>query len=333
LRMVESNTEIPGGNEESYFLEQEYLKIFEPEGLKSVARMEIVFDTLMTYYRIQAEHKGMQVKSRLNICLAQRQSEIDRILGEYEILIDYVKQRGHNCSVVDPTEISIKDGRAYDPSGERIDLIYRRFTSDELPIVSEKKWQLAWDWDQARVAVVNPFCTKRVDSKNIMVLFRDEAYEDVFPAELKQDLTTVRAVIPWTKKIKQRLVLADGREVEARPYLLENRESLVIKHANAYSSSAVFLGEDADDKGWQEIVDRALGGDWIVQEKIELPEIEVEYWENDALHRINCIYNVSPYIYDGELGGLLNRASTDKLTAFKPGSVATIMPCFERVEQ
>ena len=30
LRMVESNAEIPGGNEESYFLEGEYLEIFRP---------------------------------------------------------------------------------------------------------------------------------------------------------------------------------------------------------------------------------------------------------------------------------------------------------------
>jgi hypothetical protein len=331
LRMVESNTEIPGGNEESYFLEQEYLTTLRPEGLAAVPRMEIVYDMLLAYYRVQAEAKGLDPDKRLNIYLAQRQSEIDRILGEYEILIDYVRSRGHACEVIDPTRIRIEDNRAWAPSGERIDLIYRRFTSDELPIVSDRGWQLALDWDRADVVVVNPFCTKRVDSKNIMVLFGDEAYDDLFPPSLAADLATVRSVIPWTRKIKDDLVLTDGTEVDARSYLLDAKDTLVIKHANAYSSAAVFIGEDVPADRWSEVVGRSLEGDWIVQERIDLPEIDLEYWEDDRLHTACCIYNVNPYIYDGKLGGFLNRASTDKLTAFKPGSVATVMPCFERV--
>ena len=189
---------------------------------------------------------------------------------------------------------------------------------------------MAIDWDRAAVAVVNPFCTKRVDSKNIMVLFKDEAYDDVFPERLAQELAVVREIIPWTKKIEDRLVLPDGREVDTGPYLMEGKDELVIKHANAYSSSAVFLGEDLSVERWREVVETSLEGDWIVQEKVELPEIDIEYWEDDRLKRSRCIYNVSPYIYGGRLGGFLARASTDKLTSFKSGEIAAILPCFER---
>jgi hypothetical protein len=330
LKMVESNTEIPGGNEESYFLEGEYLETFRPEGLKRVPRMEIVYDTLINYYRIQAEAKGMPVKEKPAIYLAQRQSEIDRILGEYNILIDFIKARGHESGVLDPNRIDIRDDLAFTPDGGQIDLIYRRFTSDELPIISERKWQLALDWDRAKVAVVNPFCTKRVDSKNIMLLFKDEAYDDVFPGELAEDLAIVREIIPMTRKIKERILLPDGREVDARDHLIAQREKLVIKHANAYSSTAVFLGEDHEPARWRDIVEESLKGDWIMQELIDLPYIKVEYWEEGRLHQADGIFNLNPYIYDGKLGGFLNRASTDKLTSFKPGQVATVMPCFER---
>ncbi len=332
MRMVESNTEIPGGNEESYFLEQEYLRTLAPSGLRPVERMQIVYDTLMKFYEIQAEYFGLPKKDSLVIYLAQWQPEIDRIRGEYDVLMEYVRRRGHRCDVVGPNRIEIRDNRAFAPSGEQIDLIYRRFTSDELPKFAHRSWQMAIDWDRAQVAVVNPFCTKRVDSKNIMVLFNDEAYEDVFPAELKEDLATVRDVIPWTKKIKDRLVLADGREVDARPFLLAEQNGLVIKHANAYSSAAVFIGDDHDAGQWHEVVDESLKGDWIVQERIELPEMDIEYWEDDQIKTARCIYNVNPYIYDGKLGGFLARASTDKLTSFKSGEIATIVPCFERVD-
>jgi len=330
FRMVESNAEIPGGNEESYFLESEYLRIYQPEGLEAVPRMQIVFDTLMSHYHTQAEVFDLPRKDSLVIYLTQWQSEIERIRGEYDVLINFIHERGHVCDVVDPNRIEIRDGKAFAPDGTRIDLIYRRFTSDELPRFAKRSWQMAIDWDHAAVAVVNPFCTKRVDSKNIMVLFKDEDYEDVFPEELKGDLETVRQIIPWTKKIKDRLVLPDGREVDAKPFLTSEKDDLVIKHANAYSSAAVYIGEDVARDEWRTIVDEALEGDWIVQEKIELPEMDMEYWEDEKLKTARCIYNINPYIYDGHLGGFLARASTDKLTSFKSGEIAAVVPCFER---
>jgi len=330
LKMCESNCEIPGANEESYFLEQEYLKIFQPKGLEAMPRMEIVYNTLMKYYAIQAKYFGLPQKENLTIYLSQWQSEIDRIYGEYDIIMSYIRKKGHTCDVIDPNRIVIKDNKAFDPDGKRIDLIYRRFTGDELPRFAVKKWQMAIDWDKAEVAVVNPFCTKRVDSKNIMVLFKDEEYEDVFPAHLKEDLEIVREIIPWTKKIKNRLILEDGTETEARPYLIREKDHFVIKHANAYSSAAVFIGSDLDAKKWEKVVDESLEGDWIVQARIDLPELEMEYWEDNRIKKARCIYNVNPYIYDGQLGGFLNRASTDKLTSFKSGEIATVMPCFQK---
>jgi hypothetical protein len=332
LKMCESNCEIPGANEESYFLEQKYLEIFDPQGCKAVQRMQIVYDTLISHYEIQAAYFNMSAKDSLNIYLTQWQPEIDRILGEYDIIMDFIRQRGHTCGVIDPNEVVIRDNMAFAPDGERIDMIYRRFTADELPKFAKKSWQMAIDWDKAAVAVVNPFCTKRVDSKNIMVLFKDEEYEDVFPAHLRDDLAVVREIIPWTKKIKPQMIDPSGVTVEAVDFLNADKDNLVIKHANAYASSAVFLGDDMDEGGWREVVTRSLEGDWIAQARIELPELELEYFEDGVVKNIKCIYNVNPYIYNGKLGGFLNRASTDKLTSFKSGEIATIMPCFERTQ-
>ncbi len=332
LKMVESNCEIPGGAEESYYLEEEYIGAMVPDNLEMVPRMEMVYQTLMHYYQIQAEFFGLPAKRKLVIYLAQWQAEIDRIRGEYEILMEYLRRRGHICEVVDPNEITITSDVAVAPDGRRIDLIYRRFTADELPRFAEKSWRMAIEWDRAQVAVVNPFCTKRVDSKNIMVLFKDENYDEVFPPELAQDLATVRAIIPWTRKIEEWIVTSSGSLVEARPYMLANKDELVIKHANAYSSSAVFLGVDMEHAKWREVVEKSLAGDWIVQEKIELPEVDIEYWEDNRLKTARCIYNICPYIYDGKLGGFLCRASTDKLTSFKSGEIASILPCFMKVD-
>ena len=329
IRMVESNCEIPGGSEESFFLETEYMKNLQPEGIEQIPRLEIVYNTLMHYYEIQARAKGFPKKDKLNIYLIQWQNEINRIQGEYAILIDYIKAKGHHCGVIDPNTLKIEDNRVKTPDGQVIDLIYRRFTGDELPKYAKKSWQMAIDLNNADVAIVNPFCTKRVDSKNIMVLFKDEQYDDIFPKELKQDLDIVREIIPWTKKIEKK-IMVEGKKIEAKDYLLSNREKLVIKHANAYSSVAVFIGDDCDEKKWWDVVLESLKGDWIVQEIIDLPEREIEYWEDDRIKKATCIYNVNPYMYDGKLGGFYVRASTDRLTSFKVGEIATVMPCFKK---
>lgn len=330
IRMVESNCEIPGGSEESYFLETEYLNIIQPANVEQIPRLEIVYNTLMHHYKIQAQAKGFPLQDKLNICLIQWQHEIERIQGEYAILINYIKEKGHNCEVIDPNTLILEENKVKTPVGRVIDFIYRRFTGDELPKYADKSWQMAIDLNNADVAIVNPFCTKRVDSKNIMVLFKDEKYDDIFPEELKKDLEIVRAIIPWTKKIEE-IIIVDGKEVDAKEYLLGNRERLVIKHANAYSSMAVFIGDDCDEIKWTGIVEEALKGDWIVQAIIDLPEREIEYWENNEIKKAKCIYNVNPYMYDGKLGGFYVRASTDRLTSFKVGEIATVMPCFKKV--
>ena len=330
FKMVESNCEIPGGSEESFFLETEYLNIFSPEKVEQIQRMEIVYNTLMHHYNIQAKKKGFPKKEKLNIYLIQWQNEIERIQGEYAILINYIKSKGHNCGVIDPNDLIIEDNRVKTVDGETIDLIYRRFTGDELPKYAKKSWQMAIDLDKANVAIVNPFCTKRVDSKNIMVLFKDEQYDNIFPEKLKQDLKIVREILPWTKKVEEKIVVK-GKEFDTKEYLIKNREKLVIKHANSYSSVAVFIGVDCEKNKWNDVVDEALTGDWIVQEIINLPEIEIDYWEDNKVKKAKCIYNVNPYMYNGKLGGLYVRASTDRLTSFAVGEIATVMPCLKKL--
>jgi hypothetical protein len=329
MKMVESNCEIPGGSEESFFLETEYLNIIRQEDIEQIPRLEIVYNTLMHHYNIQAQAKGFHLKDKLNIYLIQWQDEIDRIQGEYAILINYIKAKGHNCGVIDPNTLIIEENKVKTADGEVIDLLYRRFTGDELPKYAKNSWQMAIDLNNADVAIVNPFCTKRVDSKNIMVLFKDDQYDDIFPEELKEELEIVREIIPWTKKIEEKIIVS-GQEEDTREFLLGNREKLVIKHANAYSSVAVFIGDDCDEKKWLRVVEEALEGDWIVQEIVDLPEREIEYWEDNKVKKATCIYNVNPYMYDGKLGGFYVRASTDRLTSFKVGEIATVMPCFKR---
>ena len=328
LRMVESNTETPGGNEEQTALETGFLEIVGLEGCKQLTRLEVVFKTLMHHYKIQAEYKGLPVKEHPTINLITWQWDIDRIRGEYDVLINYIQKQGFLCDIIDPNKLVFEGKDVFNPENDtQVDLLYRRFTTDELPKHADKGFELAKQMNDANIAVVNPFCTKRVDSKNIMVLVKDDIYTDVFSPEILEHVRTIRDVLPWTLKVAAEMIV-DGKPIDGRKFLMQEKDRLVLKHANSYSSVSVYLGEDHTDEQWKEIVDEALKGDHIVQEEIKLPTMPVTLFDGTATETYDLIYNVNPYMFNNQFGGIYVRASTDKLTSFKVGGVATVLPVF-----
>ena len=328
LRMVESNTETPGGNEEQTALETGFLEILGLEGCTQLSRLEVVFNTLMHHYKIQAEYKGLPVKEHPTINLITWQWDIDRIRGEYDVLINYIQKQGCLCDIIDPNKLVFEGKDVFNPENDtQVDLLYRRFTTDELPKHADKGFELAKQMNDANIAVVNPFCTKRVDSKNIMVLVKDDIYTDVFSPEILEHVRTIRDVLPWTLKVAAEMIV-DGKPIDGRKFLMQEKDRLVLKHANSYSSVSVYLGEDQTDEQWKEIVDEALKGDHIVQEIIKLPTMTVTLFDGTATETYDLIYNVNPYMLNNQFGGIYVRASTDKLTSFKVGGVATVLPVF-----
>ena len=328
LRMVESNTETPGGNEECTALETGYLDVMGLEGVRQLDRLEVVFNTLIDHYKVQMEYKGIPVKEKPTVNLITWDWDIERIRGEYDVLINTIRDKGCKCDIIDPNKLVFEGRDAINPEmGEKVDLFYRRFTSDELPKHAEYGFGLAKKLNDSGAAVVNPFCTKRVDSKNIMVLVKDESYGPVFSSELHPHVERIRGILPWTRKIGEEIEV-DGEPRNGYEFLLEERERLVIKEANSYSSVGVFIGEDKDEEEWNQIVDMALGGDFIVQEKINLPTMPVRLFDGENEFTKELIYNVNPYMFNGDFGGIYVRASTDKLTSFKVGHLSTVLPAF-----
>jgi hypothetical protein len=328
LFMVESNTETPGGNEECTALEEGFQRFFPGEGGRRLDRLATVLETLMDHYRVQMGHKGLAAKEKPVINLITWDWDIQRIRGEYDVLIDYVRGKGCRCDIIDPNKIVFEGGDAINPEmGERVDLFYRRFTTDELPKHARDGFDLARHLDGSSAAVVNPFCTKRVDSKNIMVLVKDGSFEGIFSEEVLADVRLVREILPWTRRVAGEIEV-DGRSVDGREYLLREKDRLVVKEANSYSSVGVFIGEDHEPDEWAGVVDRALGGDFIVQEKIALPTLPVRLYDGVKESTQDLIYNVNPYMFNGDFGGIYVRASSDKLTSFKVGGVATVLPVF-----
>ncbi|MBT4805490.1 glutathionylspermidine synthase family protein [Candidatus Woesearchaeota archaeon] len=328
LKIVEANCESPGGSEESYHLETIFKKCFSNIVGTGQAenRLDNILETLLNSYQEQVKAKGHHdPKEKPNIVLMEWADDITRIKGEFDVFINYARQAGLNCEIVPPQAISFKDGYAT-LNGKSIDLIYRRIVSDSLLTKMEQGFDFARRLNDSKTAIINPFSSKKASSKKTLVVFSDPQYQHMFPENLVDDLELVRKYIPAARSLS-----SPENSVILLNELLENQNELVIKASNSYSSVGVYIGADITKDKWKKIAQNALGKDYIVQEKIDLPAKEIEIFDprTEKFHRKKLIYNVNPYMFDGKFAGFYVRASEDNLTSFKVGLMATVLPCYK----
>ncbi len=328
-RIVEVNTESAGGIEENSYLEELFLRHF-PEavsGYKAHARLSQGINALVSSYQEQKRAKGREgeIVEKPRIVLFKAAKEIKRIRGEVEVFRIAAQQLGYDCEILPLESATFRDGHLY-AQGRVVDLVYRRFILDRLPEEHPEGFDFARRLNDSSVALVNPVASKRVSSKRVQVLLSDPAYERLFPPRLLQDLKRVRKNIPRTRDLSR----PDSTERLLRE-MLKDRERLVIKAANSFASKAVFIGSDISPEEWERVAKEAVGADFILQERINLPRVQVAVLEEGSRLEQEMIFNVCPYMFRGEFGGFYVRASDDNLTSFKEGSLATVLPCFERL--
>ena len=327
--MVETNCDSPGGNEESYHLEKIFATYFPNaiNGAKTEHRIDNALEALMISYQQQKQQKGLtDIKDKPRIALIEWEEDIKRIKGELDVFINEARKRGYDCDLITPQSIEFRNNEAYNDN-RPIDLIYRRIVLQSLPSHMPDGYDFARRLNDCKTAVVNPLSSKKGSSKQIMVLLTDEIFQDRFPDDLSESLDIVRKVIPKTKSLKFL-----GEQSEFLKEVQRNRTEYVLKEANSYSSMGVFIGADLTQDEWDFRMKQSLGKDFVVQEKIDLPSMRINMYDQRNHRQISedLIYNINPYIFLGKFAGFYFRASQDNLTSFKRGLKATVLPCFQQ---
>lgn len=241
--------------------------------------------------------------------------------SEFLLFADYFRQQGIECAVVDPREVTYRQGRL--TAGDyHITLIYKRVLISELlerggmdhPVVQAVR-------DRA-VCMVNPFRCKPLYKKASLAVLSDEGNARLFTAEQQE---AILEHIPWTRVVEERKTSFDGQPIDLLPFLADNKDRLVLKPNDDYGGKGIVLGWTVDAERWSEAIRTALQTPYVVQQRVTLPAEPFPALVEGKLHIGERLLDTAPFVSRGEyVEGCLTRIATDPLLNVTAGGGSTV---------
>ena len=234
---------------------------------------------------------------------------------DQEILREAFAARGFECVLADPREMDVAGGRLH-ARGAPVDLVYRRAVLSEIVEREGELRAFLGAYRHRLCPFVNSFRCRLSEDKAFLAILTDEAFAHLLSGE---ERALVAATLPWTRRVAQRRTRQSGREVDLVPFVIENRERLVLKPTHEYGGRSVFLGSETAPGEWEAAVSAALEAPWVVQERVAIPEEAFPVFEGGALDFVSLKVNTNPFYVAGQAVGAVTRASRSSVINVSAG--------------
>jgi len=96
-------------------------------------------------------------------------------------------------------------------------------------------------------------------------------------------------------------------------FLKDEKETLVLKPVSSYGGKDVTLGNETRDDDWNGAIDKALKGEWVVQEFVNIPIMTVPVVINRKLDFAYKKYNFNALVFSGKFSGGFVRLSDESV--------------------
>ncbi len=320
LRFTEYNAEVPAASAYNDVLSEvfyglpimrEFLHKYELRALPTRYR---VMHALLDAFR---HWGGRSVEPRLAIL---DWADVPTY-SEFRLFTDYFRSQGLQSIICTPQEMEYRDGKLM-VGDFQVNLIYKRILITELVERGGLEHPVVRAVRDGAVCMVNPFRCKLLYKKASLAVLSDEQYAHLY------DDTELRAVhthIPWTRTVAERYTTYDGEKVELVPFILENKDRMVLKPNDDYGGHGIVLGWLVDDSAWHTAVTTALLSPHVVQEKVEIPREPYPSMINGELLIFDRMLDTAPFIFYGEyVDGCLTRLGTDPLLNVTAGGGSSV---------
>jgi hypothetical protein len=206
-----------------------------------------------------------------------------------------------------------------------VDLIYKRVLINELIEREGLEHPMVRAVRDRAVCMVNPFRCKILHKKASLAVLSDERNSQLFSAEQQG---TIRTHIPWTRLVEERRTQFHSKQVDLVPFILAERERLVLKPNDDYGGAGVVLGWTVTPDEWSTALAAALQSPYIVQERVTIPQEPYPSVADGRLHVVDRMLDTAPFVLNGGgMEGCLTRLSTTALLNVTAGGGSTV-PCF-----
>ena len=320
LAYTEYNAETPAGvayndslSEVFYGLQvmREFLRHYEVRPLP--ARHNVVHALLDAYH----QWTGRRDAPRIAI-LDWREVPT---YSEFTLFAEYIHSQGLECVIADPREVEYRSGRLI-AHGMPVNLIYKRVLLSELVDRGGLDQPVLRAVREGAATMVNPFRCKILHKKASLAVLSDERNAGLFSAVERQ---AIAEHIPWTRRVEERHTEYRGQKVDLVPFILEQRETLVLKPNDEYGGKGIVLGWLAEPAAWESELRSALAGTYIVQERAKVPVEPYPSLVGGRVHLIDRMLDTNPYVFYGDyVDGCLTRLSTSPLINVTAGGGSSV---------
>jgi hypothetical protein len=235
--------------------------------------------------------------------------------ADQEILRESFAAKGVACLVDDPRHVELRGGQLFS-HGRAVDVVYRRGILPELLAAGDAAAHFLRAYEERAALFVNSFRCQLSEDKAFLALLGDEA----FGALLRPDEQAhVTRCVPWTRKVEERRTLHAGETIDLVPWVVHNRERLVLKPAHDYGGRSVCIGDETEPDAWEAAVNAAVGGAWVVQQRVAIPESAFPVIEAGQLAFPSLKVNTNPFYVAGAEVGAVTRCSRSSVINVSAG--------------
>jgi hypothetical protein len=241
------------------------------------------------------------------------------ILGDFKSIVRYYKGLGYNAQFADPSDFDY-DGKKLSLRGTTIHLLYRDAMED---FVKDNFWPncqaIIKAYRDGNVCFVNPVHAATSDFKAILEIMTEPKYEKLFTPE---ERAAHKKHIPWTRLLRERKTQFHGKAIDLVPYVRKHRALFALKPNSGYGGFGAVMGWLADQKTWDETIQKALttGPSYAVQERVEIPVEEFPVMESGKLKGFEPKYvNINFWVHDGAFAGSFVRAAASQIVNVHQG--------------
>ena len=99
-------------------------------------------------------------------------------------------------------------------------------------------------------------------------------------------------------------------------------DRLVLKPNDDYGGQGIYIGWEKNEKEWDEAIEQAIRGDYLVQERVTTGR-EVFPYVNEskgAVEMIEQLVDLDPLLFFGKVEGAFTRLSTSSLANVTSGA-------------
>lgn len=311
-RFIEINSDAPAGFGYSDRMARlfEALPVFQAFAARVPVSYQASDDALVR--AVVAQWRGAAGRPRIAII---DWAEV-KTLPDQEILREAFLARGFECVLADPRDTEISGGRLH-AAGEPVDLVYRRAVLSELVEREDEVRGFLEAYEKELCPFVNTFRCRLSEDKAFFAILTDEAFATLMSDDERALLSRA---LPWTRRVAERRTLKDEREIDLLPFILAERERLVLKPAHAYGGRSVFLGSETSPEDWETAARAALDSPWVVQERVTIPEEPFPVVDDSGeLTFVSLKVNANPFYVAGEEAGAVTRASRSSVINVSAG--------------